>query len=228
MKHAVLLSGGIDSTTVLSQLFNAKHPPSIFTFSIIYPSKHNALEIAAAKKVAAYFGVPHETLDLTPVFDCFQSALLTNSDEAIPEGHYTDKSMSKTVVPMRNVIFATILAGFIMSKDSESKWTIHIGAHAGDHAIYPDCRPDTLHPLAMALQGASDGKVFLEVPFLKSSKTEIVAAGLLVNAPYQLTRTCYTNQVLACGACGSCVERLEAFVNNLAVDPIGYSSYFAR
>lgn len=221
MNNAVLLSGGIDSTTVLSQVVSSVKSSSITAVSIIYPSKHNVLEVSAAERIARFYGVKFVTFDLSYIFTSFNSALLRTSPEQIPEGHYTDKSMSKTVVPMRNIIFATAVAGLIMGLDSDI-WTLSIGAHAGDHAIYPDCRPDTLGPLEMVIFNGSDRKVGLQIPFLNSTKTEIVAAGLRENAPYHLTRTCYTNKITACGKCGSCNERLEAFKNNNNVDPIIY------
>ena len=98
------------------------------------------------------------------------------------------------------------------------------GAHSGDHAIYEDCRPDFVHTMSLAVSKGSGGRVTLEAPFLKFSKKDILKTGMLTHprVPYQLTRTCYKDQPIACGKCGSCTERLEAFKKLNLEDQIPY------
>ncbi len=220
---AVCLSGGIDSTTVLGLMLNQPHI-DITTISFRYGSKHNEKELAAAELVAATYGVSHHIIDLRSAFAGSDSALL-KQDEDIPEGHYTDKTMSRTVVPGRNLIFATSAAHFVASHFAGDRPTVlALGIHQGDHAIYPDCRPETFHSLKAAIHHGTAGKVLLDAPLLYATKTEIVEVGIMIDAPYDVTRTCYTSDELACGKCGSCNERLEAFKNLGEVDPIEYQN----
>ncbi len=218
---AILLSGGIDSTTVLSCINKLERPKDILTVRIKYPSKHNEIERNAAIQISQYYGVKHRVMDLTSLFENFSSDLLVMGDK-IPVGHYGDGNMKKTVVPMRNLIFATAVAGFLLSIE-DCVWELNIGAHAGDHTIYPDCRPTALSSLSHAISAGSDNKVLMSAPFIGLNKHEIIAVGLNHATPYHLTRTCYTSDQLACGKCGSCNERLEAFASNGVSDPIKYS-----
>jgi len=145
--------------------------------------------------------------------------LLTGGD--IPEGHYEDESMSRTVVPGRNIIFASILTGVAWSLGAEEVW---LGIHQGDHAIYPDCRPEFYRAMNEAVTLGTDGKVVLKAPFLDTNKTGILRRGLFLNVPYGYTRTCYKEQEIACGKCGSCQERLEAFAECGLTDPVEYET----
>jgi len=137
----------------------------------------------------------------------------------IPEGHYTDESMSATVVPGRNIIFMSILTSYAWSIGAEK---IAIGIHQGDHAIYPDCRPAFLSSMKEAIQFGTDKRVDVIAPFIGFNKIVIVRRGTRIDVPYQLTRTCYKDQEKSCGKCGSCVERLEGFERNEIEDPIQY------
>jgi 7-cyano-7-deazaguanine synthase len=225
IKQAVLLSGGVDSMVALAKLLTLyPEPQHVTTFSIKYPSKHNALEREASENIATYFRVKFVEIDLTHVFASFKSALLTSSSKPIPEGHYEAESMKDTVVPLRNFIFATIISGILASQlnNDDKIAQLWLGIHAGDHAIYPDCRQEANSFLARAIGEATENKVFLVTPFINMDKIEIVRTGLSLAAPFKLTRTCYTDDPIACGKCGSCTERLEAFKTNGVLDPIAY------
>jgi 7-cyano-7-deazaguanine synthase len=225
MKKIVIgLSGGMDSATLLGVLLNEGYEVHCCTF--YYGSKHGKWENRAAEDLIDYylldkkqpvFGHP---IDLSLAFKGFNSSLL-QTGEAIPEGHYNDENMRRTVVPGRNLIFASIMAGLAESIGAD---LIGLGVHAGDHHIYPDCRPDFLSLLRETIIKSSDGKVGLYVPFMNKSKTDILQKGLAlpIQVPYQLTRTCYKDQEVACGKCGSCCERLESFKNLNITDPIKY------
>jgi 7-cyano-7-deazaguanine synthase len=223
MKTMLALSGGIDSTTVLTWLVNHGHAVHCCLFH--YGSKHNKFELAAAKNVYEYYSknYPDKILgitevDLTTIFVKCKSNLLEGQGQ-IPEGHYNDANMSKTVVPARNMVFLSVMAGLAESYELDS---IAIGIHQGDHHIYPDCRPEFFFAMKEAVLRGTDGKISAIAPFLKLNKAQIVEYGLKHGAPYHLTRTCYKNQEKACGKCGSCTERLEAFEKNGVPDPIEY------
>jgi 7-cyano-7-deazaguanine synthase len=188
------------------------------TVSFNYGSKHNPYELGCAADLAFYYKVPHSLMDLQPVMFTFDSALLKDGGD-IPEGHYSDESMKATVVPCRNLIFGSILAGIAESNNCN---VIMLGVHAGDHAIYPDCRPEFVSAFSNTVAQATNGMVSVGAPFLYMSKIQIVTEGLQLGVPYHLTRTCYKDQPVACGKCGSCNERLEAFLENKIADPIEY------
>lgn len=215
-KMVCSLSGGMDSATVLGIL--KEQDVDVHCLNFTYGSKHNQYECAAAEKLAKYYNVPYHLVDLTTPFSLFNSNLLKSGGE-IPEGHYEQENMKLTVVPGRNTIFSAILMGYAESIGAEA---IALGVHQGDHAIYPDCRVEYIKALDTTLYLASDRKVHIITPVLMTDKTGILEMGYALGVPYELTRTCYKNQELSCGKCGSCTERLEAFQNIGKEDPIKY------
>lgn len=216
-KAVVSLSGGVDSAVTLAVALKEGYACTAVGFK--YGSKHNRYENKAARAIAEAMSVPFHLLDLKKSFEGFSSSLMQASDENIPEGHYNDVSMKSTVVPSRNIIFASILSGFAWSIEAEQVW---LGIHGGDHFIYPDCRPEFFEAMRKAVELGTDRKVTLTAPFLHCDKVDIVKRGFLLDVPFELTRTCYKQQRLACGKCGSCVERLEAFRQSGLKDPISY------
>ena len=215
-KAIVSLSGGMDSTTVLAYMLEQGYEVQAVGFT--YGSKHNAYENKLAAKVAEHYKVPFKLIDLSGVMEGFTSNLLKSGGE-IPEGHYEQENMKLTVVPGRNLIFASIVAGLAESVGAS---IIAMGVHQGDHAIYPDCRENFILSLIQTIGHSTDGKVEVFAPFLNGDKTTIIEWGLQHNVPYELTRTCYKDQEASCGKCGSCTERLEAFQLNGVKDPIPY------
>ena len=219
------LSGGMDSATLLGELLDKGMEVHCCIFQ--YGSTHGYYETTAAKKIIEYFqtGSPDKVfsypIDITPVMMAFSSNLLISCNGEIPEGHYNDENMRKTAVPGRNLIFASVLAGLAESIGASQ---IALGVHSGDHHIYPDCRPEFIEALTETVFQSSDWKVLVITPFLLEDKTSIlkIGHGLTTPVPYELTRTCYKNQFISCGKCGSCRERLEAFQNIGRPDPIQY------
>ena len=195
-------------------------PEHVMGVSFQYGSRHNIYEKQAAQKVADFYQIHHKIIDLTSFMCDFNSALM-KSGENLPHGHYEEESMRKTVVPGRNLIFTSILAGIAESVGAKS---IALGVHAGDHFIYPDCRPEFIYSAQKTIGLSSDGKVNISAPYLDKTKDEIVAVGLHLGVPFELTRTCYADQIIACGKCGSCQERLTAFKANGMEDPLMYES----
>ncbi len=216
-KILVSFSGGLDSTCLLTHLMK-EHKHTFYCVGFFYGSKHNQYENMAAKAICRKLDVPFQLIDMSGVFKGFKSNLLKSGGD-IPEGHYQEESMTQTVVPARNLIFASVLIGLANSLSMD---TVALGIHAGDHAIYPDCRPLFYNDLESVSLSATDNAVRVIAPFLYHTKTEVLSEGLLSHAPLHLTRTCYKDQPIACGKCGSCIERLEAFEENIAWDPIEY------
>lgn len=224
MKKIVIgLSGGMDSATLLGILLEQDTEVHCCTF--YYGSKHGKWENRAAEDIIDFyqvrkmpvFGYP---IDLQKVFVDFSSNLLLSGGE-IPEGHYEAETMKKTIIPGRNLIFASVMAGLA---ESIGATEIALGVHLGDHHIYPDCRREFIKALDTAIYLSSDRKVEIITPLIHLDKSLILKKGytLLPPIPYELTRTCYKNQVLSCGKCGSCTERLEAFTSLGTEDPIKY------
>ncbi len=219
MKIVTALSGGLDSTTLLAHLLYKGF--EVIPVQFIYGSKHNKYELLAMERIAYHYKLPPVmTLNLEQAFRTIKSDLLLTGRD-IPEGHYNDETMSRTVVPGRNSIFISFMTGIA---ESIQAYGVAIGTHLGDHHIYPDCRPEYILAMNEAMKKASDGKVEVMAPFQLLDKGGIVKKGTSLHVPYEITRTCYKDQPIACGQCGSCRERLEAFKANGIPDPIKYES----
>lgn len=216
MKAVMALSGGMDSSTLLAYLLNSGNQVECVSF--VYGSKHNRYERTSAEQIADFYKAPLHRFDLSSIMGGFDSDLLKTGGD-IPEGHYTDSSMSRTVVPGRNMIFLSILAGVAWSEGASK---IALGIHAGDHAIYPDCRMEFYKAMDSAIYLGTDRRVEMAAPFVEWDKTKILQWGIPHGVPYGLTRTCYKDQQLSCGKCGACCERLEAFSNIGQSDPARY------
>ena len=225
-KVVLALSGGMDSTTLLGYYLENMY--TVYPVTFLYGSKHNEYEKQAVRDIIDYYNqklfacnlpaMDHHFITLD--FNLFESNLLKSGGD-IPEGHYEDTSMKKTVVPGRNMIFASILAGYAESIKAN---LVGLGVHNGDHAIYPDCRKEFIMAMNTAVYLSSDGIIEIDSPFIKMDKYNILKLGYLnpTATPYHLTRTCYKDQTNSCGKCGSCTERLEAFSKLNLVDPIHY------
>ena len=187
----------MDSAVLLSHLIVLGY--SVECVNFIYGSNHNKFEKEMARKLAEYYKVELINIDTSYLFESFKSNLLGGE---IPEGHYEDENMKLTVVPGRNLIFSSILSGLAESKGFSK---IAIGVHMGDHAIYPDCRQEFTKSLDTTIYLSSDRKVELITPFIDTDKIGICELGLKNKVPFEMTRTCYKDQELPCGKCGSCV-----------------------
>lgn len=169
---------------------------------------------------AAQLGVKHDVIALDFVNRLFTSDLLQSGGD-IPEGHYADENMKRTVVPFRNGIMLSIACGLAESRGAEA---VIIAAHSGDHAIYPDCREPFMQAMADAMRHGTYAGVTLLRPFIACDKAEIVRRGTALGVDFAHTWSCYKGGDIHCGRCGTCVERREAFLHAGTADPTAYES----
>ncbi|RUO77256.1 7-cyano-7-deazaguanine synthase QueC [Idiomarina seosinensis] len=214
-KVVVIYSGGMDSFTVLNKALQQGHEVSALSFN--YGQRH-VKELDVAAKVCAELGVPHKVVDITAINTLLAGSSLTDDIE-IPEGHYQEQSMQSTVVPNRNMILLSLAIGYAVSEQASA---VYYGAHSGDHAIYPDCRPEFVRQMNVVSQLANYEPVAVVAPYLEDDKNEILADGIRMGLDYEKTWTCYNGRDKACGKCGACIERLEAFAANGLNDPLPY------
>lgn len=214
-KVVVIYSGGMDSFTVLNRAL--KDGKEVFALSFDYGQRH-VKELEYAATVCKNLGVHHKVIDISAINQLLAGSSLTD-DIDIPEGHYEADNMKSTVVPNRNMILLSLAVGYAVSVHASQ---VYYGAHAGDHAIYPDCRPEFVMKMNDVCKIANYEAVEIFSPYLTLKKDDILADGLSMGLDYANTWTCYNGREKACGKCGACKERLEAFENNNVKDPIEY------
>jgi 7-cyano-7-deazaguanine synthase len=203
MKNSIILySGGMDSTVAL---YKFKDEIKL-AISVNYGSKHNAREIEFAKINCQKLGIARRVIDIDFSTLGIASDLLL-SGGSIPDGHYEDEMMRKTVVPFRNGIMLSLAAGIAENIDCER---IIISNHAGDHAIYPDCRPEFIENMSRAISAGTYNKAEVFAPFTHLSKRDIALIGKELGVPFELTYSCYKGGETHCGTCSTCTERKEA------------------
>jgi len=220
MKILPVVSGGMDSITMLHALNETDEIVEVISFN--YGQRHK-VELAYAARNCEKLGLTHKIIDISFLAQLLDKSALTG-DIDVPEGHYEQENMIQTVVPNRNMILASIAIGRAVNIGAEA---IALGVHSGDHAIYPDCRPEFIVALGQVSEIANYDPIYVLAPFLYDDKTKIIRKGLDLNSPvdYAQTWTCYKgNGGSACGKCGSCQERLEAFKNNDIEDPLPYET----
>ena len=210
----IALSGGVDSTTLLYEY----REEVACAVGFDYGSKHNARELAAAKAICRELEIPYLIIPLAFIGEYFRSDLLLSGGE-MQLGDYSEENMSSTVVPFRNGIMLSVLAGLAESRDLQQ---VLIANHFGDHAIYPDCRESFVKPMGEAITAGTCNGVKLVAPYTTLTKAEIVARGTRLGVPYGKTYSCYQGGERHCGRCGTCRERHDAFVANGLEDPTLY------
>ena len=215
MKDAIMvLSGGMDSTTMLYDY--ADRIALAVTFD--YGSNHNAREIACARYNCERLGIELVEVKMDFIGRLFNSSLLSGAD-AIPEGSYDDDNMRSTVVPFRNGIMLAAAAGLA---ESRGLHTVMLANHAGDHAIYPDCRPGFVDAMSRAISEGTYDHITIFAPYTALTKTQIAARGGELGVDYSHTYSCYKGGERHCGRCGTCCERREALRNAGLPDPTPY------
>lgn len=217
----VVLSGGLDSTVAVAEYLDRGY--LVEALSIDYGQRHATAELAAATDVAAHYGIRHRIAALPRLGLLLGGSALTDPVVAVPDGHYADESMRDTVVPNRNAILASIAVGVAVARRAD---VVVLGVHAGDHPIYPDCRPEFLTALNTLVKVANDGFAppVVDAPFLTWDKAAIVARGADLAAPLERTWSCYRGGSTHCGTCGTCGERAGAFEQAGVADPTPYTT----
>jgi 7-cyano-7-deazaguanine synthase len=211
----VILSGGLDSTVLAYKYFHEAQLDGCV--SVNYGQRHRK-ELRSAQRTCELMSVPHYLLELADLRNVLSGSALTGS-QPVPEGHYAEDSMKATVVPNRNMILIALAVGVAIS--TRSKFVAY-GAHAGDHAIYPDCRPEFAAAVDSAVALCDYNPPQLVRPFINMTKASIVMLGKDLHVPFEQTWSCYKGGPYHCGRCGTCVERLEAFSLAGIEDPSQY------
>ena len=232
-----LLSGGLDSTTVAVQALQETSNLSAITFH--YGQRHSK-EVGCAQDIAGVLGIQHRLLDISFLGQVAWYSALTNPDRfPVPEDRSLEQmgiSIPITYVPLRNTIFLSLAAAYLESwvlyaieKDGvspdEVEAQLYMAPNAIDYSGYPDCRPEFVEAMAKASLLANFDPVAVVAPYLNGDKIDILRDGLSMGLDYSKTWTCYNGRDKACGKCGSCQERLEAFTENNARDPLDYEDF---
>lgn len=217
MKVVTLLSGGLDSSVLLYKFVSGGY--EVFPLVVNYGQRHSR-ELDSADKISikAGLGTPERVV-------LFAGTILKGSSQTekgieVPHGHYADDNMAVTIVPNRNMILISLAAAYAYSIGAAG---VAIAAHAGDHTVYPDCRPEFIAAAGLCVSLATGGKVELSAPFKNVYKAGIVREGHLYNCPMHLTWSCYEGGTRHCGLCATCIERREAFYIAGVEDETSYS-----
>lgn len=216
-KAVVLLSGGLDSATIL---YEAKHQ-GYQTYCLIfdYGQRHNK-EIAQARKIARRAKAPFELVKITMPWK--GSSLLDKKISLPRHGKVDPKKIPSTYVPARNIIFLSFAASFAETIKARA---VFIGANAIDYSGYPDCRPEFFQAysrmLTKGLKTCVEGHpIKVVTPLLKKTKARIIRRGMKLGVPYELSWSCYKGSAKPCGVCDSCVLRAQGFNEAGCADPL--------
>lgn len=213
----VIYSGGMDSFTVLHRAL--REGRRVHALSFDYGQRH-ARELETARRVCQALDIPHQVVDIRAIHGLIDNSALTDASRSVPEGDYAEDNLAATLVPNRNMILLSLA---IAKAVNIGAGRVDYGAHGGDHVLYPDCRPAFVDAMNAVAGIANFEAVDIHTPYLRASKAEILADGLAMGLDYADTWTCYRGEALACGRCGSCLERLAAFAANQATDPLAYA-----
>jgi 7-cyano-7-deazaguanine synthase len=216
--EVVVYSGGLDSTVLLKRAALSAGAPGVLAVTFDYGQRHKR-EVEHAYEVARRLGVAQREVDVSgfPWWLARGTSSQVDANVEVPEGHYTAENMKVTVVPNRNMIMLSIAAAIAMSEGAR---VVCVAMHAGDHAVYPDCRPEFVARFNDALFPVTG--VNVSAPFLRATKADIVREGVANGAPLGLSYSCYKGGERHCGRCGTCVERAEAFALAGVDDPTDY------
>ena len=220
-KAVAIVSGGIDSVTLAYLLKAQGYDLHLLAFD--YGQRH-VKELNYARLCAERLNAAFDLIDLSSFGRLLKGSALTD-DIPVPHGHYAAPTMAITIVPNRNAIMLALAYGVGVAENAE---IVATGVHAGDHFVYPDCRPafiesfDTMQRLAV--EGCGNPQLRLHAPFVNIAKRDIVAIGAIHGVPFDDTWSCYEGGELHCGRCGTCVERIEAFELAGVPDPTIYDA----
>jgi len=218
-KAVIIYSGGMDSFTLLHELL--ADSMDVHALSFNYGQRH-AKELVYAEHVCAINNVKHEIVQMADIGNqLLGNSSQTSKDIPVPEGHYEEESMKQTVVPNRNMIMLSMAMGYAINIGANS---VYYGAHAGDHAIYPDCRPEFVAAMNQVGFVCDYKPITIVTPYMSLSKGDIAVRGVELGLDYSQSWTCYNGRLQPCGKCGACQERLEAMEFAGIEDPLEYES----
>lgn len=223
MKALVLFSGGLDSTVCLALAIEKYGAENVTALSISYGQKHTK-ETKAAQEIAKHYGIKLKTLDLALIFADSDCPLLVDGKGDIPKETYAEQQMHSggkpvsTYVPFRNGLFLSSAASIAISLDCG---VIFYGAHSDDAAgnAYPDCSREFNDAINSAIFIGSGEQLKVEAPFVSKTKADVVAEGIRLGVPFEMTWSCYEGGEKPCGKCGTCRDRAAAFAANGIADP---------
>lgn len=216
-KVVVIYSGGMDSYTMLSELFT-DNMREIHALSFNYGQRHSK-ELSYAAVVCQALDITHKIVNMSDIGAQLLSGSSQTDDIDVPEGHYESETMKATVVPNRNMIMLSLAMGYAISIGAR---VVFYGAHSGDHAIYPDCRPEFVTAMNQVGMVCDYEPVTIAAPYLGMDKGDIAKRGVELGLDYKNSWTCYNGREKACGKCGACQERLEAMKAAGIDDPLEY------
>jgi len=202
-KVLCVVSGGLDSVTMTYDMMFKGWDVSVISFD--YGQKHNHQELACASHHAIQNGWQYDSINLRDIGGRLRSALIIDGE--IPEGHYAAENMKATIVPNRNAIMLSVACGIAVSRGVRY---IATAVHGGDHPIYPDCRPEFISGLSLALQLGNEDFMGILAPYIQKDKNYIAQRAVDIGYDYKKTWSCYKGGIKHCGRCGTCVERMEA------------------
>ena len=216
LTHCLLLSGGIDSTTLATWIKEHHPTDTVKAYTFLYGQKH-AVELEAARAVAQALGMEHCVIELPPI----HGSALTDADSSLPEERdlATAVGVAPSYVPARNLLFLAHMASL---QDAFGPAALWLGVHHDDHTGYPDCRPEFVDAADQAVRLGTQYQLRVQAPFVSWSKADIIRWGLKHHVPYELTHSCYQGRRPACGVCDTCQARRDAFAAAGATDPIRY------
>ena len=214
----VLLSGGLDSTTLLAQALRDGY--SAHALTVRYGQRH-AHEVDAARRIAELYGVPHHVAEAD--LRAIGGSALT-ADIAVPKDRAADEigaGIPVTYVPARNTVLLSLALAWAEVLEATD---IFIGVNARDYSGYPDCRPEYYRVFQELIRAGTRPETQIEImtPVITLKKSEIIRRGIELGAPLHLTWSCYQCEEAACGMCDSCLLRLRAFAEAGVPDPIPY------
>ena len=219
MKAVCLLSGGMDSSTLA---YHAKSKGyDILALHLNYGQRTEGKELASAKKIASLLEAEAFIEISLDFFTKFGASSLTDKDIAVEKFDPARVHLPNTYVPFRNANLLAIATSFAEAYGADA---IFIGVQALDYSGYPDCRPEFIEAFQKVIDlGTKDTtKITLFAPFIHMTKADILREGIKLGVPYEHTWSCYKNEGKACGTCGSCHFRKEAFFEVGRKDPIEY------
>lgn len=219
MKAVCLLSGGMDSSTLAYVAKSEGY--DICALHLNYGQRTQGKELSCAKKIASLLGAKDFIEVDVGYFAQFGASSLTDREMAVEAFDPARAHIPNTYVPFRNANLLSIATSFAEAKGADA---IFIGVQSLDYSGYPDCRPQFIEAFQKVIDlGTKDAtKITLKTPFIRMTKTDILRVGMKLGVPYEHTWSCYRNEGAACGTCGSCHFRKEAFDAIGIRDPIEY------